>query len=929
MATIASLVVTVGANLVEFERGIQKAERQLSTLSSAVDRIGSSMQTAGKVMTAGITLPILAVGAAAVKLGMDAVESENLVSVSFGNMRASADEWSKHLSASLGLNQFELRKTAGTLFNMTTSMGLGKEAAFEMSTGVVELAADMASFRNIGMEEALQKIQAGLTGEADPLKRLGILVDEATVKTYAYKLGIAKQGEELTAQQKILARYQAILAQTKNDQGDLARTLESPANQLRIMRTRVEEAATSLGVALMPIVQQVIAGVAAMVPYIQHAVEWFTELSPSVRLAAVAAVGMVAATGPLLYLMGGMLQTLPGLIALWRAYETAQIAAKLASIGLNVAMIGIAGAIGAAVVALGLLYAASQKWNVTTGQSNEELEKQVLQLKKVGGTMALSRAAAIERELAERKAAEATHAGTNANADFEAQLKRQAGAMQEEIKRQLALAAAIGDTGKKAKETQSHMIAMFDAANRMRNEGFAVNMNASMAAQGIVRPGQKDLIGEGLVDPLGNTEALRNTLMTSPALRGQKSAGSLAATTILGGLGDTVRTQMGPTIIGALQGGGNVFNSVAGTIGGSISKSIFGSEAMGKSISSIFGKTVGGALNSVLPGIGSLVGPAITGITKLFGNLFGGEGKKTNKERDEFLKSIEGGAAGLREMARNAGIADSQVNLLFDTKKTKTFEAAAKSVSDQLKTFADESAADAERLTAAIQKYGFSIEELGPKLQKQKLGEQAKDLIEDWRVLVAAGIDVSMVNDKMASSINEFLQTAINVGSEVPNAMRPILQSLMDQGKLVDQNGNLITDFAAAGVSFSETMTQGFDRVVKKLDELLTRLGMASSALASLPMPDFNMPSIVPPKFDDYAYPMAEGGMGRVTRPTLFLAGEAGAEDFMFSGGNRRFGSGSDSSVVVKAIEALGQKIARRDEVLPIQLMAAMQKGLA
>ena len=255
------------------------------------DDIGASMQkfgqgatTVGLGLTGALTAPILGVAGAAIKLGMDAVESENLVSVSFGSMKGAAEDWSKGLSKNLGLNEFELRKTAGTLFNMTTSMGLSKDAAFQMSTGVAELAADMASFRNIPMEEALLKIKSGLTGEAEPLKAIGILVNDATIKTEAYRVGIAKQGAELTETQKVQARWSAILRQTANDQGDLARTMDSPSNQLRIMRTRIEEAATSLGVSLMPMVQQIIGWVAKLVPYIQDGVKWFTSLPEPVKL---------------------------------------------------------------------------------------------------------------------------------------------------------------------------------------------------------------------------------------------------------------------------------------------------------------------------------------------------------------------------------------------------------------------------------------------------------------------------------------------------------------------------------------------------------------------------------------------------------------------------------------------------------------------
>lgn len=186
---------------------------------------------------------------------MNAVESESLFETSMGGFASQAREWSLNLSQNLGLDEYALRKNVGTLYNMTTSMGLSKDASYELSTGLVALGEDMASFYNLSSEEAFTKLKSGLTGEAEPLKALGILVDEATVKQYAYKTGIASAGEELTQQQKVLARYQAILGQTANAQGDLARTLDSPANQMRIMMNDLKSASIEFGTALMPVVQ--------------------------------------------------------------------------------------------------------------------------------------------------------------------------------------------------------------------------------------------------------------------------------------------------------------------------------------------------------------------------------------------------------------------------------------------------------------------------------------------------------------------------------------------------------------------------------------------------------------------------------------------------------------------------------------------------
>src|SRR5262245_15772779 len=173
-----------------------------------------------------------------------------------------------------------MRKMAGTLFNMNTAIGISRDKAFEMSTTLTKLAADMASFRNIGFEEAMEKIRSGLTGEVRALKDIGILVDDETVKQEAYAMGLAKTSEQLTQQEKVLARYSAIMRQTSNDQGDLARTIESPANQLRLFKTRVEEAATQLGMALMPFITQATHALNDyLVPALKAVTEWIGNLS--------------------------------------------------------------------------------------------------------------------------------------------------------------------------------------------------------------------------------------------------------------------------------------------------------------------------------------------------------------------------------------------------------------------------------------------------------------------------------------------------------------------------------------------------------------------------------------------------------------------------------------------------------------------------
>lgn len=250
------------------------------------------MQTIGARMALGITGPLITAGGAALKFAVDAQESENLFEVSMGNMAGAARAWSNEMGKSLGLNAYEVRKNVGTFNVMLNSMGLAESKAYDMSKGMTKLAYDMASFYNLSNEEAFEKLSSGLSGEMEPLKRLGILVDEETVKQYAYRNGLAKTGEALTQTQKITARYGVIMQQTSKAQGDLARTADSPANQLKRLKNNATECAIQFGELLIPTLQRLTSIALA-------ATNWLRGLDDGQRQLALGAAVVVGSIGPL------------------------------------------------------------------------------------------------------------------------------------------------------------------------------------------------------------------------------------------------------------------------------------------------------------------------------------------------------------------------------------------------------------------------------------------------------------------------------------------------------------------------------------------------------------------------------------------------------------------------------------------------------
>ena len=270
--TVDELQVLITANTTALQKEIAKTNGTIASLKKSADKSQSGVTSAFKKLKTGIVaLGIGKVIKDSIQMGMDAVESDSLFEPSLGKWSDSVRNWSEETADALGLNAVAIRKNTGVIYNMTSSMGVAEDNALKLSKGISLLSEDMASFYNLDSSEAFNKLRAGLTGETEPLKALGILVDENTVKQVAYSEGIAQNGAELTQQQKVLARYVAILKQTGNAQGDLARTIDSPANQLRLLKNQVSQLGLAFSNFLIPIVSAVLPYITAFVKVITSA----------------------------------------------------------------------------------------------------------------------------------------------------------------------------------------------------------------------------------------------------------------------------------------------------------------------------------------------------------------------------------------------------------------------------------------------------------------------------------------------------------------------------------------------------------------------------------------------------------------------------------------------------------------------------------
>lgn len=250
MAVIAPIVSTWN------DKGVRQAESDLDGFggkaSAALGKVGDAAKAAAKLV-AGIGVAAAVGGYKAIDAASDLAESQSKVGVIFGNGADNVEAFAATAAKSLGQSKQAVLNAAGVFGTFGQVAGLSGDDLAVFSNDFTALASDLASFNNTSPEEAIEAIGAGLRGEAEPLRRYGILLDDATLKQKALELGIYSGKGALTAQQKILAAEAAIYQQSANAQGDFARTSDGLANKTRILKASLENVVAEIGTALLPI----------------------------------------------------------------------------------------------------------------------------------------------------------------------------------------------------------------------------------------------------------------------------------------------------------------------------------------------------------------------------------------------------------------------------------------------------------------------------------------------------------------------------------------------------------------------------------------------------------------------------------------------------------------------------------------------------
>ncbi len=336
------MTMDVGTLSVKLSVLDQDAIKSLDNFQDKMNKIGTDMIKVGGIMTASITAPIALMGKAMFTAASDFEESLNKVNVAFGDSSQEVKNFAKTALENFGIAEGSALDMAALFGDMGTAMGLTTKDAAGMSKGLVGLAGDLASFKNIQIDVAQTALAGIFTGETESLKRLGIVMTEANLEQFALSKGYQTLYKDLTQAEKVQLRYEYVTEMSKNAVGDFARTSDGAANQTRTMNESLKEASAEFGQQLLPIIVPVIEKITELV-------KWFGLLDEDTKKVIITSGLFIAAIGPVVTLIGA-LTTAVGMLG-------AAFTFLMSPIGLIVIAI-------AAVIAIGVLLL--KNWDTIT-----------------------------------------------------------------------------------------------------------------------------------------------------------------------------------------------------------------------------------------------------------------------------------------------------------------------------------------------------------------------------------------------------------------------------------------------------------------------------------------------------------------------------------------------------------------------------------
>lgn len=268
--------------LEDIATGLGNIVKGLNNVSSATKNTKSSMKSLSGISKIFNFGAITILGKKAVKTlsgfidkSNQYIETLNLFKVSMGDLTDQATEFVNRFSGGLGVDPADVMRYTSMFYNLADGFGVAKDEAYKMSWNLTQLSYDLSSFYNLPIDQAMQKIKSGISGEIEPMRAIGIALDQATLQETAYKLGIEQRVATMTRAQKTELLYYQIMTRTTKAQTDMARTILQPANALRVLRNQFTMLGRAIGNIFIPILT-------ALIPYVQVVTKWLTALAQTI-----------------------------------------------------------------------------------------------------------------------------------------------------------------------------------------------------------------------------------------------------------------------------------------------------------------------------------------------------------------------------------------------------------------------------------------------------------------------------------------------------------------------------------------------------------------------------------------------------------------------------------------------------------------------
>ena len=299
----------------EFSEGFEEGvSSPTDGIQQKLNSVSSSMTNFGNKMSLSVTAPLVVLGGKMVNAASDMEENLNKVDVAFGKSADGVKAWADTAIESFGLSKNQALEATSLFGDMATSMGLPQDAAANMSTSLAGLAGDLASFKNIDIEQAMTALNGVFTGETESLKTLGIVMTETNLKQFAEDAGLVY--DEMSQAEKVQLRYAYVMETTKNAQGDYARTADGTANSMRTLQASFDNLIAILGESLLPAITPII-------QFITDLLQKFSELDPATQKVIVIIGAVLAAIGPVVSVVGGIISVVSTLMPIITAVVSA------------------------------------------------------------------------------------------------------------------------------------------------------------------------------------------------------------------------------------------------------------------------------------------------------------------------------------------------------------------------------------------------------------------------------------------------------------------------------------------------------------------------------------------------------------------------------------------------------------------------------